>query len=478
MNLEGMTGYWMTPSAWVLDPDHAALSINSHVVGRVAPGTDDQLGVAPLPDMEMVARYTTLGVRDLSFNGKLDYIFSEGTSHPTGIALGIQDIWGGARLFHSDYGVVTQRWGLVEASLGWGTGTQDVEVTWAGAGMARLGGWFWGAQLRAPLPDSSPWQVYALHDYDGMRSTSGLRNELKWGAATVDLDAGWDWTWKRWDLGTSLNYGFSAPMAPVPADSTRLFRLRYAPWMQTFVGTEVGEFDAQVAAEGEAIVQPVPMLVGYARVRTLVYATENFQEGHVFAPYRQDPTVWLEGAGAGVSCLREGAQGLWVQAGTMDGSWQGSSFEAAMDRDRWGFRLGGLAGAWYSTWWHGSRQVVLPWLDWDSRGRSWFVQMDAGRFWNQDDGWRVRVGRRYWRWKPSLAISSTSHVVKAEGKLEVDLSGIGWKPNRFFAFEPEPLIGQGLSSVIANRNGEGNPLRPGLAQDPPFVVRGRDGTWP
>ena len=161
LNLEGMTGYWMVPTAWTL-PFNTLEGAASH---HKAPSKDSWnwiVGMGVLPHTELVARYA-MPVQgaggDLSFNPKLGYGFFEGSSHPLGIAVGSQDIWGGARLMHANYLVATQRLGVLEATLGYGDGASQVEITSMGHGVKRLGGVFGGVEVDAPLPDSFPMQA-------------------------------------------------------------------------------------------------------------------------------------------------------------------------------------------------------------------------------------------------------------------------------------------------------------------------------
>jgi hypothetical protein len=117
-------------------------------------------------------------------------------------------------------------------------------------------------------------------------------------------------------------------------------------------------------------------------------------------------------------------------------------------------------------------------LDWQNPDRSWFARLDAGRYWNQDEGFRLRVGRRYGRIAPSVGFARTDATMLLEGRLEVELDGLGWRPAPWVSVEPPPIWGHGYSTMVARRNGDGNPLHPTLAKDPEVPLRGRYGTWP
>jgi len=477
LNLEGMTGYWMVPSAEVLPTDHLVFSVNSHKVGGQSGGADWQVATSPLPHIEGTVRYSTLGVRDLSTNAKVGGTVFETQYTSTAVAVGMEDVWGGARLFHSKYLVATQRLAWLEGSLGWGNGHHEVDTFAAGTGILRLGGIFWGAQLRLPLPDSFPVQLALLHDDDGVRRTTGWRTRLGRDDLSLGFGSAWDWTYRRWDWMGNLEVALPEP-SPTPAKPIQApLHLRVGPWVQSFLGTELGEFDAQVALEMTGIVTPTPWLVGHSRVRTRVWETDNFQDGGPFAKFRQEPSTWLEGAGVGVG-LQEGGSGAWGQVGMVDGSWNGANLELATDEPGWGFRLGALAGAWYSFDWHGSRLVLQPWLDWNSRRRNWFARLDAGRYWNNDLGARVRVGRRYGRLAPSAGFARTDGTAVADVRLDLELDGVGWSPFRSLSLEPTPRFGHGYQTQVARANGDGNPLTPGTAKDPPLPLRARYGFWP
>jgi len=141
-------------------------------------------------------------------------------------------------------------------------------------------------------------------------------------------------------------------------------------------------------------------------------------------------------------------------------------------------RMGAMTGYWYSTWWHRAREVWNPWLDWDSQDRSWFGRLDVGRYWGQDDGIRMRLGRRFGRLAASMGAVRCDGNYLLDGRFEFELDGLGWRPGKAFLLEPSPRIGHGYSTKVAEKNGEGNPLKPDLARDPPGPVRGRYGTWP
>jgi len=122
--------------------------------------------------------------------------------------------------------------------------------------------------------------------------------------------------------------------------------------------------------------------------------------------------------------------------------------------------------------------VLQPWLDWNSRRRNWFARLDAGRYWNNDLGARVRVGRRYGRLAPSAGFARTDGTAVADVRLDLELDGVGWSPFRSLSLEPTPRFGHGYQTQVARANGDGNPLTPGTAKDPPLPLRARYGFWP
>lgn len=490
LNLEGMTGYWMTPNAWLLEPDEVEISGARHYNRNLerydyTPNQDYSLGMGLLPHVEAVARYaigpayndSTAMLRDLSLNLKLGWTFFEGTEHPLGLAVGGQDVLGGVRFFYARYGVLTQRWNGFEASVGWGDGARRPHSALFDR-YRRLQGFFGGGSVDLPLPDSFPIQAAVQYDHESHRDMLGLRTEARLAETRLSLGLVRNLGAEEWEYSAALAHGLPKAATELKPMEWAWTRLRVGPWMQSFVGTEVADFDAQVALETTPMVQPVEELVGWVRLRRLLYASGNFEKGKTFARYKQDPSFWLEGAGAGWKPLTGASYRTWVQGGMTNGSWQGGMLEGSVDA--WGpsLRAGAMSGAWYSTWWHQKRLVWTPWLDWDSKDRGWFARLDAGRYWSQDEGVRVQVGRRFGRLALSAGASRTDGTNLLTGRFEFELDGIGWRAGKGFLLEPNPRIGHGYSSTYAVGYVQGNPLKPDLAQDPPTPVRGRTGTWP
>jgi len=473
LNLEGLTGYWMVPTAWTLPEKSLDVAGNLH---QNVPGNHWNeprnviIGVAPLPHMEVVGRFA---FPDLSFNGKLGWSFWKDEPWTTGIAVGMQDIRGGARFFHSDYAVVTQKLWWLDGSLGWGTGPENL-----GLNKPRLDGLFWGASLELPLPENTGLDAALIHDDDGNSPHTGLR--LGWSrddwSTHVDLSRAWNE--HRWDAGLQIAHGLEPARAWQAPDSQALVRLRFGPWVQTFLGTEVGNLDAQVALDAVAYVEPLPGIWAGSRLRSRVWNSENFEPGHAFASYRQEPQVWWQGGGIGAHFPVRQNYGAWLQGGFIDGSWGGGALELGTWPLLAGVRVGGLAGAWYSMDWHHERKVFTPWLDWDSPSRTWFAQLDAGRYWNGDQGSRLRAGMRFGRFATSAMLGRGNGENVLEAKLDMDLGGLTWRPASWLALEPTPRWGQGVRTRLASGEGDWNWLRPALVQDPPFFARGRDENWP
>ena len=137
-----------------------------------------------------------------------------------------------------------------------------------------------------------------------------------------------------------------------------------------------------------------------------------------------------------------------------------------------------LSGFWHSPEWHDQREVAMAWVDWESGDRGWWARADAGRYWNRDDGFRTRLGRRHGRLAPSVGAAWTDKVWQMDARLDIELDGLGWCPTRRVSLEPSPVWGQGFMTTVARENGQGNPLRPTLGKDPALPLRGRYATWP
>ncbi|MEN9353164.1 MAG: hypothetical protein RL318_489, partial [Fibrobacterota bacterium] len=370
----------MTPSAWVQPATHMSIGVNSHF-NDTTYNRDRNLFIAVgfLPHTEFVGRYA---FKDLSYNGKLGYSLGDTTWHRFGLALGTQDLWGGQRFFHSKYIVATQRLAMLEGSLGWGTGPEEHvrhRLT------QRLGGWFWGGQLDL-LPSSTPVQLSILHDDDGAQSHTGGRIEAEVGDWRLVADIAKAWEQKRWDAAFQLHTTLPSDRSRQVQDSVRMIRLRAGPWAQSFLGTEIGDFDVQAAVEVSGFFQPQRNAWVGGRLRTLVYASQNFQPGKPFATYRQDPDVWMEGASLGWRLGEATSGNAYAQAGFVDGSWGGGAMELVAPPLLKGVQVGALLGGWHSGYWEAQRWVSLPWMEWTSPRRNWQVNVDAGKFWNQDNG--------------------------------------------------------------------------------------------
>jgi hypothetical protein len=122
--------------------------------------------------------------------------------------------------------------------------------------------------------------------------------------------------------------------------------------------------------------------------------------------------------------------------------------------------------------------VYQPWIDWTSRNRNWQTRLDVGKYWNQDVGGRVSVGRRFGRLLVQSGLSRTDHIVMAEGRLDIELDGLSWRPATWLALEPTPRWTQGFATKVTTGQGDWNWLKPGMGKNPPLFARGRDGTWP
>jgi hypothetical protein len=174
--LGGSTGLLVTPTADVQPSGTGAFAWSRHSPGPRVP--DSALNYAVLlgflPGLELGGRVVEDGrLRDLSFNAKYRFDLpggAVGAAHGrdrAGVAIGGQDIGGGAQKFRAGYVVATVPWETLRFSAGYGAGP-DV-----------LKGAFGGVEWR-------PWPFVALAgEYDTEGLNGGLKlasPELFWGA--------------------------------------------------------------------------------------------------------------------------------------------------------------------------------------------------------------------------------------------------------------------------------------------------------
>ena len=172
---QGNTGGLVIPSAQVLPQGALALSYGNTREPQIGPYVTRQnmsLGIGLLPQVELFGRfanyvnpptdgyYLSDGVRDLSANAKLQ-IPLPWVGGPR-VALGANDLAGGAVFFSSRYLVATQQIGPLDARLGYARGS--------GIRGGTFDGTFGGLNLR--LGDTG---LAALAEYDGKQKHAGLR---------------------------------------------------------------------------------------------------------------------------------------------------------------------------------------------------------------------------------------------------------------------------------------------------------------
>ncbi len=175
----GVTGGLVIPSAFVLEPGTLVLSAGNYRESKfTATGRNRNysLGVGILPYVEIFGRfgeYTdpvpgTLysnGVRDISANVKVQ--LPPFWKPLPNIAVGVNDVSGGAVFFKSTYVVASDQMGPLRWTLGYANGTPILKT--ASRGTVFKGG-FAGAEFL--LGDTG---ASALAEYDGQQKHLGLR---------------------------------------------------------------------------------------------------------------------------------------------------------------------------------------------------------------------------------------------------------------------------------------------------------------
>ncbi len=480
--MEGHTGYLVVPSARTLTSNSMELAWNRHF-NRPNDGAPYNVLIAgsPLPWTEFVARDAS---PDLSLNAKLGIPLVQTKLYDLTVGAGIQDLLGGARLYHADYGLITARFGPVEASVGWGDGTDPMLITipcakgtcLTGATYPRLQGWFQGGSLGIPLPDRWPLQASLLEDMDGNTWRLGGRLVLSSSQADLEfmvanpVDSLQSFPEMQW----TAHYRFADSVAPTPKpvwDLTPMV-LQLGPWAQTFVGTEVGNFDAQVAVDAELYAFPFAHFVAGTRLRSRVWQTSNLEEKGPLHSQLQNPRVWWESSDAGFVWGSSQTGILLVQGGWIGGDNLGPSLN--LQTPDWnGLHAAFFGGWWYSPGWETTRTSLIPGLCWSSPKRTWFGQLDAGRFWNQDQSVRLRIGKRWGALSTSVAVFEALDTKEtlAEGRLTWSFSTDGFKPFEALTIRLVPEWSHGLRTKVAEAGKNMNYLRLVPAVEPPVLIR-------
>jgi hypothetical protein len=473
LDLEGHTGYLMVPSARTMPTNSLTLGWNHHDnVTTFADPYNLFVAMTPIPYAEVVAR---MSFPDIGANAKVGIpVFTSGWG-TTYLGFGAQDIWGGARFFHSKYVVATQTYGLLETTLGWGTGDPEGEFHGSVHDTRRLDGFFHAIAIGVPLPETWDTRIALIEEHDGWKRRLGARAAWQRGAWGIDgLVAT---TIDDPEPEYQINLVHRLPDTAVPTHtspwaSTPLV-LQFGPWAQTYVGTEVGDFDALLNVDAEAFVTP-PLagkhLVLGSRVRKRVYESKNFKPGGIFQGNVVETDPWWESGTIGFAYPNSSHEGALVQAGWIDGDWTGTSFEARTAA--WhGLRAGGFAGYWHSPGWDLDRRMALGSVDWDSPGRTWFVRADAGRYWRQDLSARLRAGRRWGRLESALGVIRTPDEYLVEGRIAFSFAGWDLPLGDVATIRPVPVWKHGLRTRLAVDAADANFLTPSPAQEPAMLLR-------
>ena len=174
VSTQGNSGGLVVPTADVLSQGTLAITAGNYQepqLGSYATQQNFSFGIGPLPYIELFGRYTNYvnpppegsilvnGIRDLSANLKAQ-IPLPWAGGPR-LAVGVNDVAGGAVFFSSRYLVASQQLGPLDASLGY---------TKSGSPTGTFNGLFGGLALR--LGDSG---ATALAEHDGQQQHAGLR---------------------------------------------------------------------------------------------------------------------------------------------------------------------------------------------------------------------------------------------------------------------------------------------------------------
>jgi hypothetical protein len=134
---QGAAGGLVVPSAQTLPSGDLAFTRSTYVepnLGTFRKRQNNSVGIGLAPSIEIFGRFAEyqdpppgqaiLGARDISANIK--FKLPEFWRGQPGIAVGLNDISGGASLFKSRYGVVSDQWGSVRWSAGYAWGSPSL----------------------------------------------------------------------------------------------------------------------------------------------------------------------------------------------------------------------------------------------------------------------------------------------------------------------------------------------------------------
>lgn len=184
LNATGVVGGLSIPDARSLGDGTVALGLGNplepHVVAQSSRRVSYVLGVGLAPGLDLVGRFAEYstrradgflvgGLSDLSANVKFSTAMWQGTEAPR-VALGVNDLGGGAVNFRAGYVVATQPWGRWSFTLGAGTSRAGQLP-----GMRRpLDGLFAGIDHRLAL-GSLPGALTISAEHDGRQALAGAR---------------------------------------------------------------------------------------------------------------------------------------------------------------------------------------------------------------------------------------------------------------------------------------------------------------
>jgi len=195
LNATGVVGGLSIPQAYALGNGTLAFGLGNPLepqsVAQSARRVSHVLGVGLAPGIDLIGRFAEYATRgadgfilsgrsDLSANLKFSTPLWAGTE-ATRVAVGVNDIAGGAAMFRAAYAVVTQPWGAWSATLGAGVGReQPLPGT-----QQPLDGLFGGIDYRLAA-GLLPGRLTLSAEHDGRQALPGAR----WTSPTVPMLAG------------------------------------------------------------------------------------------------------------------------------------------------------------------------------------------------------------------------------------------------------------------------------------------------
>jgi hypothetical protein len=521
VSMEGHTGYLAAPSALLLPDSVFLVHANYHPnTYKYTQPFNAILGFAPLPFTELLFRFAG---GDLSLNGKIAYNhqwMATGLKPSTAIALGIQDLQGGMRFFHSKYGVITQsiqplKNSGIHASLGWGSGPVINQT----ASYPRLHGWFVGAEVFTQMHSH---KISLLYDYDSHEQNAGVRygfalpitggqsiitlSSPLQGAGSLQPEASAEFLISLGEVSKkdfsrapkSLKFyksskastppeslhqqkateyaqqtllssdTLSSPSAILSTPSDTLLQLEIGPTATSFLGTEVGLLDFQLFATLDAYWQITQGVQWATRINRSLYYTKEFRTGGQFAAFTENPWLWEHGG------LAVRSNDFLTHLGWTDGLWAYAGEEYALTKEKWqvGAKVFGYLDAEDLK-----KEYKYTWQLWALYEGPWglFTSVDVGYYWYEDYAWSLEVGRKLGVFAFSArGIRSYDEHWQEDHYLEGRLS-IEWNwgtsftmPNTKSLVSIAPLrpVSHGYRTRWSRWHMDHNGLRPGVARQP------------